>query len=99
MEAVDSSGQLTFGTIKDNYDNEYRGEILNGQANGFGTKTYKDGRVFKGKFKDNKDLAVFDVVYTNEENLGNGSFKSYWNKYYQQYEKKITEINYLIDEI
>ena len=54
MEAVDSSGQLTFGIIKDNYDNEYRGEILNGQANGFGTKTYKDGRVFKGKFKDNK---------------------------------------------
>ncbi len=41
---------------------------------------------YNGKFKDNKDLAVFDIVYTNEENLGNGSFKSFWNKYYQQYE-------------
>ena len=40
----DSSQITTIGTLFDKYDNKYEGEIRNGQANGKGTKTYKDGR-------------------------------------------------------
>ena len=51
---MDDSSKIVFGTLKDKYENEYKGEIINGQANGKGTKTYKDGRIFTGIFKNNK---------------------------------------------
>ena len=49
-----SKESKTIGTIIDDYENKYEGEILNGQANGKGTKTYKDGRIYTGEFKNNK---------------------------------------------
>ncbi len=51
---MEDSSKTTIGTLKDKYENEYNGEIVNGQANGKGTKTYKDGRIFTGIFKNNK---------------------------------------------
>ena len=48
------NNETTIGTIVDEYENQYKGEIYNGEANGDGIKTYKDGRIFTGKFKNNK---------------------------------------------
>ncbi len=50
---------------------------------------YKDKKLVKeynGKFTDGKDLAIFNVVFSNDENLGNDSFKNIWKKYYDKYE-------------
>ena len=46
--------QAKIGILVDQYQNEYKGVIKNGKANGKGTKTYKDGRIYTGIFKDNK---------------------------------------------
>ena len=51
---LNNSNHKKIGTIKDKYKNVYEGEIINGMANGQGTKTYKDGRVYTGLFKNNK---------------------------------------------
>ena len=49
----DSQEKKSIGVIVDKYENKYEGEIINGQANGKGLKTYKDGRTFEGEFKNN----------------------------------------------
>ena len=48
-----SVNEKKIGKIIDKYENIYEGEIINGQANGQGTKTYKDGRIYTGIFKNN----------------------------------------------
>ena len=50
----DSNKTKNYGKIKDEYENVYEGEIMDGKANGKGTKTYKDGRIYTGLFKDNQ---------------------------------------------
>ena len=50
---------------------------------------YRNGKLvheFNNKFKDYIDVAVFDIVYTNDENLGSTNLKKNWSKYYNQYE-------------
>ena len=49
-----SKNTKSFGIIKDEYENIYEGEIIDGKINGKGTKTYKDGRIYTGLFKDNQ---------------------------------------------
>ena len=49
---------------------------------------YKNNKLVKDyhvKFKDRTDIAIFNIVFTNEENLGNDNFKNTWKKYYNQY--------------
>ena len=50
---------------------------------------YKNGKLvkspYKVKFSDKKDIAVFDIVYTNIDNLGSTNLKNNWYKYYNQY--------------
>lgn len=41
-------------TIRKDFDGEYVGEILDGNANGKGVKKYYDGRKYEGFWKDNK---------------------------------------------
>ena len=38
------------------------------------------------KFKDRVDIATFNVVFTNEKNLGSTNVKNNWKKYYDKYE-------------
>ncbi len=50
---------------------------------------YKNGKLVKdynSKFKDQKDIAVFNIVFSNEENLGSTNLKTNWKKYYDKYE-------------
>ena len=49
-----SNNYQSKGVLKDEYENKYEGEIINDQANGKGTKIYKDGRIYTGEFKNNK---------------------------------------------
>ena len=82
MEDEITSQEITIGTIKDKYENEYTGEIKDGKANGKGTKTYKDGRIYTGIFKDNKregegvllrpDGTKFIGTYKNDTQDGYG---------------------------
>lgn len=54
---------------------------------------YKDRKLiteYNYKFKNESDIAIFSIFFTNEENVGNGNFKDTWKKYYNQYED-ITE--------
>ena len=50
---------------------------------------YKNGKLvkspYKNKFSNKKDIAVFDIVYTNKENLGSTNLKNNWYKYYNEY--------------
>ena len=50
---------------------------------------YKNGKLvkspYKSKFQNKKDIAVFDIVYTNIDNLGSTNLKNNWYKYYNQY--------------
>lgn len=50
---------------------------------------YKDRKLvheYNKVFKNETDIAIFSVFFTNEENVGNSSFKDTWKKYYNQYE-------------
>ena len=82
IENSKNENEKSIGSIIDNYENKYDGEIINGQANGFGTKTYKDGRIYRGLFKDNKregkgelirpDGTKFIGIYKNDVQEGEG---------------------------
>ena len=82
IENSKNENEKAIGSIIDNYENKYDGEIINGQANGFGTKTYKDGRIYKGFFKNNKregkgelirpDGTKFIGIYKNDVQEGEG---------------------------
>jgi len=41
---------------------------------------------FKSNYKGRTDIATFNIVFTNEENLGSTNVKSNWKKYYDKYE-------------
>lgn len=50
---------------------------------------YKNGKLvteYKDTFKDNYDIASFDVYFTNESDVGSTNTKYNFNKYYQNYE-------------
>lgn len=50
---------------------------------------YKDRKLvteYHKKFKDQTDIAIFSVFFTNEKNVGNNNFKTTWKKYYNLYE-------------
>ena len=50
---------------------------------------YKDGKLIKNynkKFKSGTDIAIFNVVFTNDETLPKKSFKTLWKDYYNKYE-------------
>lgn len=49
---------------------------------------YRKGKLvktFNKKFKNDTDIATFNVVYTNEKNLGSTNVKKNWNKYFAKY--------------
>ena len=42
---------------------------------------------YNKKFKSGSDIAIFNILFTNEEKVTkNGNFKNTWKKYYDQYE-------------
>lgn len=50
---------------------------------------YKDGKLiteYNKKFKSRSDIAIFNIVFTNDEKLPNKSFKTLWKEYYDKYE-------------
>jgi len=50
---------------------------------------YKDGKLlteYNKKFKSRSDIAIFNIVFTNDEKLESGNFKTIWKKYYDKYE-------------
>ena len=50
---------------------------------------YKNKKIVKeyhAKFKDRTDIAILNIVFSNEENLGNDSFKNIWKNNYNKYE-------------
>ena len=50
---------------------------------------YKDRKLiteYNKKFKDQTDIAIFSIFFTNKKNVGNGNFKTTWKKYYNQYQ-------------
>ena len=50
---------------------------------------YKDRKLIKEyhkKFTNQTDLAIFNVVFTNDESLDNDSFKNIWKKNYEKYD-------------
>ena len=51
-------------------------------------KDYKLVHEYNKKFKDQTDIAIFNVLFTNEESITkNGNFKNTWKKYFDKYEK------------
>ena len=81
MESNNNKG-ITYGIIIDKYKNKYEGEIVDGKANGKGTKTYKDGRIYTGYFKNNlrhgegnlfrPDGTQYIGIYANDVQEGEG---------------------------
>ena len=50
---------------------------------------YKDGKLlteYNKKFKSQTDIAIFNIVFTNDEKLPSGKFKTIWQNYYDKYE-------------
>ena len=50
---------------------------------------YQNGKLVHDmniNYQDRTDIAVFNIVYSNEEDLGSTNLKDNWNKYYKQYE-------------
>ena len=50
---------------------------------------YKNGVLlteYNKKFKNQTDIAIFNIVFTNDEKLPQGSLKNIWKKYYDEYE-------------
>ena len=49
---------------------------------------YKDKKLvneFNKKFKDQTDIAIFNVLFTQDKELPNKSFKTLWKEYYNKY--------------
>ena len=42
-------------------------------------------KTFNKKFRDDSDIATFNVIYSNDENAGSTNLKTNWNKYYKKY--------------
>ena len=50
-------------------------------------KDYKLVHEYNKKFKSQSDIAIFNILFTNEEKVTkNGNFKNTWKKYYDEYE-------------
>ena len=50
---------------------------------------YKDGKLiteYNKKFTSQTDIAIFNIVFTNDEKLPNKNFKTLWKEYFNQYE-------------
>ncbi len=50
---------------------------------------YKNGKLiteYNNKFKDRTDIAVLNIVFTNDEQLNNSNFKTAWKNYYDKYD-------------
>ncbi len=50
---------------------------------------YKDKKLvteYNKKFKNQTDIAIFNVMFTNDEKLPNKNFKTNWKDYYSKYE-------------
>ena len=50
---------------------------------------YKDGKLlteYNKKFTSQTDIAIFNIVFTNDEKLPSGSFKNIWKSYYDKYD-------------
>lgn len=50
---------------------------------------YNNGKLVKTynkKFHDATDIASFNVIYSNDKDLGSTNLKKNWNKYYSKYE-------------
>ena len=50
---------------------------------------YKDGKLlteYNKKFTNQTDIAIFNIVFTNDEKLPNKSFKTLWKEYFNNYE-------------
>lgn len=50
---------------------------------------YKNGKLittYNKKFQQQTDIAIFNVVFTNDKTLPNKNFKTLWKEYYNQYE-------------
>lgn len=50
---------------------------------------YSNGKLvttYKNKFRNNVDIANFDVYFTNEKNVNDSNTKNNWNKYYNKYD-------------
>ena len=50
---------------------------------------YKNNKLvheYNKKFKNQTDIAIFNILFTNDENLGQGKMKTLWPKYYNKYE-------------
>ena len=41
---------------------------------------------YNTKFQNKKDIAIFNIYFTNKEDLGSTNVKNNYNKYYQEYE-------------
>lgn len=53
---------------------------------------------YKSSFHDKMDIATFNIVFTNEENLGSTNVKTNWKKYYDKYENiKDYKIGFFIE--
>ena len=50
---------------------------------------YKDSKLiteYNKKFTSQTDIAIFNIVFTNDEKLPNKNFKTLWKEYFNQYE-------------
>ena len=50
---------------------------------------YKNGKLlteYNKKFTNGVDIAIFNIVFTNDEKLPNKNFKTLWKEYFNQYE-------------
>ena len=50
---------------------------------------YKDGKLiteYNKKFTNGTDIAIFNIVFTNDENISKSNFKKTWQNYYNKYE-------------
>ena len=70
-----NTNQIEKGVIIDEQQNRYEGSILNGKAEGYGIKYYKDGRKFEGTFKNNKRDGE-GTLYRPDGTIYKGSYKN-----------------------
>ena len=50
---------------------------------------YKNGKLlteYNTKFKNQTDIAIFNIVFTNDEKLPNKNYKTLWKEYYDKYD-------------
>ena len=90
---------LTIGCSKENEvieikkDNTSQKEIIKEpvyvDVNPIKVGLYKNGNLideYHKKFTDKTDIAIFNVVFTNDKKLPNKNFKTLWKEYYNKYE-------------